>query len=97
MQDYVLTRVEKETTITYDDSSPEAKIYTCNEAMKRKLRTMAKGSLCLLVYSDQYSETYTIPKSWVKVQRPRQFTEEKREEMATAMRERMAKYREGDN
>ena len=87
MIDYKLTKDERETVITFDDGSLHAYVYTCNEALKRKMKKLLLDPSCTVECRDQYSETYIIPKSWIRLNKPRQLTEEYKDKRATAMRE----------
>lgn len=64
-----LTRAERETIILYNEEEQTAEVYTCNEAMKRKLTKLHEDGTegLTFVRSDEYSVTYTVPKKWVKI------------------------------
>lgn len=79
-----LTRVERETIILYNEDEQTAEVYTCNEAMKRKLTKIHEDGTegIAFVRSDEYSVTYTVPKKWVKVNPPAKRTDK---QIKTAM------------
>lgn len=79
-----LTRVERETIILYNEEEQTAEVYTCNEAMKRKLTKIHEDGTegIAFVRSDEYSVTYTVPKKWVKVNPPAKRTDK---QIKTAM------------
>lgn len=80
---YKLTLSEMETTMNFDRNSDTARIYTADPVMMRKMDKLALESACVQVVShDEYSRTYICPKSWMKVHKPRQLSEERRAELA---------------
>lgn len=46
----------------------------------------SKTTTIIVKKQGEYSKTYIIPKSWIKVRIPRQLSEEKRKEMAERAR-----------
>lgn len=91
MNEYRLTKGETETTIGYDDAGPVATVYTCNAPLMRKLQKLTDNPECTLYREDAYSKTFKLPKAWIRIIPTRTFTDERREEMAAIMRERMEK------
>lgn len=79
-----LTRAERETIILYNEEEQTAEVYTCNEAMKRKLTKLHEDGTegITFVRSDEYSVTYTVPKKWVKIKPPAKRTDK---QIKTAM------------
>lgn len=79
-----LTRAERETIILYNEEEQTAEVYTCNEAMKRKLTKIHEDGTegITFVRSDEYSVTYTVPKKWVKINPPAKRTDK---QIKTAM------------
>lgn len=74
---YRLTQDEQETIIRYDRASDKASIYTADPVVMRRLDDLAsKTSAVVEVRADDYGRWYECPKSMVKVQKPRQVTEE---------------------
>jgi hypothetical protein len=87
-----MTKYESETTITFNDEEQVAIVYTCNKSWINRLEGYkSKSPLISLIKTDEYSRTYKLPKSWVKIRLPKVITEEKRAKMAQAARERFAK------
>ncbi|MBQ0037284.1 MAG: molecular chaperone [Clostridiales bacterium] len=92
-----LTRYEMETIINFNEEKREASVYTFNGAMRRKLEKLAqeRPEECRLekLSADGRSVTYTIPKSWVRINKPRDaapLTEEQKQakrEMLKSMQE----------
>lgn len=63
-----LTNYEKETIITFNDGEDEAQIYTCNKTWIKTLAKLAqKDSRVSRTESDEYSQTYVLPKKAIKV------------------------------
>ena len=88
-----MERIEKETTINFNEAESTATIYTHNVALRHKLEKLAaeRPADCKLQkkYSDNVVE-YIVPKRWVKVNAGALLTEEQRkkrsERMAAARR-----------
>jgi hypothetical protein len=86
-----LTDFERETVITFDDSTNMAIIYTCQSPMKTKLDKLCKSNpdTYKLVKSDEYSKTYECPKKLISFRTPsakRILTEDQKEELRTRMK-----------
>jgi len=81
-----LSRIERETVILYNEAEATAEIETYNAAMKRRLDIIRrKHPDCItLVRHDDYADTYTFPKSWVKIIPPRGASEKQREHLKNA-------------
>ena len=78
-----MTREEMETTINFDRSSDTARIYTADPVMMRKLSNLASENACVQEKSrDEIGRRYECPKSWVKVQKPRQVSQETKDRLA---------------
>lgn len=74
---------EQETTINYDRSDDMARIYTADPMMMRKLDKIAAENAALAMKSqDEIGRWYECPKSWIKVQKPRQVSQETRDRLA---------------
>lgn len=87
-----LSAVERETIILFNDEEATATVETCNKAWKNKMRALcSKNACCSLIFEDEHCERYLIPKKWVKVQIPRQLSEEQRKKMQESARERFHK------
>ena len=88
-----LTSYEKETIITYNKADNTAHVYTCDSALMRKLDGFCADSQdIVMVKEDKYSKTYELPKKWVKVSKPRTYSEEYRKELSERAK-RMCKAR----
>lgn len=85
-----LTKYEKETVINFNEEESTASIYTHNERLRNRLAEFAaKSNDCCLVKKDDGCDEYKVPKSWIKVSCPRQYTDEQREKMAARARENL--------
>ena len=86
--------IERETVITNNEHEKAAVVYTCNQALKRKLEglTIARPDECKLLrrFPDGIGVEYEVPKKWVKVSPPRIMSEEER--VARAERLRNARF-----
>lgn len=70
--DYKLTRLERETIITFNEAEPDAEIYTASKTMMRKLdKLMSQTDVIRMVKEDEVSKTYICPKKMIKVHKPR--------------------------
>ena len=83
---YHLTNEERETIISFDETSDPVNVYTFNKAIIRKLDNWYEsGEPLQLVRAESLNGTecreYKVPKSWIRVQRPRQYTEEQKKSM----------------
>lgn len=87
-----LTKREKETIIVYNEEEATASIVTYNERLLNKLSKLESISDdCCRRQTGNNSMEYVIPKSWVKINMPRQYSEEQRREMAERARKNLAK------
>lgn len=85
------THIEQETVITYNRAEDTAQIYTADPTVMTKLSKLCKTNDAFqLVKKDKDGKTYTCPKTWIKIVKPREISEEQREALA----ERMRKMRE---
>ena len=91
-----LTKYEMETIITFNEEEKIARVYTHNNALRRRLEKIAvdRPEECLLVRTDGQTQAvdYTIPKKWIRINPPRQPRVMSEEQKAEA-RERMAVVR----
>ncbi len=75
------TRDELETIIRYDQTPGKAIIWTCDQALMRRLE--AKGIKPVRVENTPvgrvFGKEYEVEKKWVKVSPPRQMSEAQRE------------------
>lgn len=77
-----LTNYERETVITFNDNEDTAQIYTCNKTWMKMLTKLAqKDSRVSRTESDEYSQTYVLPKKAIKVRLPRIIQGEKLKKM----------------
>lgn len=92
----MLTKVEKETIITYNEAEPTADVFTYNKALIRKLEKLCAEypqEFKNIVNTGDESKSFVVPKKYVKVTAPRKFngkTREKMVEMAKRLNERKA-------
>jgi hypothetical protein len=75
-----LSLEEKETNINYNDGEKEARIYSCNPALIRKLDKLCEDfpEQFKKTKEDKYSKWYIIPKKFVRIGKPVNITEEQR-------------------
>lgn len=69
--DKMLSNIEKETIILFNDAEDTASVYTCNNSLKNKLdRFCSESQEFSRVREDEYSKTYKVPKKCVKIYKP---------------------------
>ena len=78
-----LTKLDKETTITYNNAEPDAEIFTYDRRLITKLK---KKNIKLSEINDDGSVICSIPKSWIKISTPRNLTEASRIRIAERAR-----------
>lgn len=90
-----LTKYERETLILFNEEESTAIVSTYNERLRNRLADFATKSddCCLINKGDGYEE-YRIPKSWIKINLPRQYSEEQREKMAERAKVNLAKKKQ---
>jgi hypothetical protein len=82
-----LTKYEQETIINYNNEEKVASIYTHDRSLMRKLDAkMADYPDIKLVRRTEEFAEYSLPKKWIKVSFPRQYSDEQRAEMANRMK-----------
>lgn len=87
-----LSKCEKETIIIFNEAEDTACVYTCNEKLSNKLATLAKNSKeCVLTKKDKLSVEYNLPKTWVKINKTRQYSDEARRAMSERAKENLIK------
>lgn len=92
-----LTNYERETIILFNDDEQNATIETANRALKKRLDGFcAVDQRITLVSSNEPFKKYSLPKKWIKVNRPKVYSEETRSKMAMAARERFGNRRTDD-
>jgi len=81
-----LSGIERETVILFNEAQSTAEIETHNAAMKRRLDAIRQKHPedITLVRRDSSANTYTFPKSWVKIHPPRNVSEKQREHLRNA-------------
>lgn len=92
-----LSPVERETIILFNDEETTATVETCNKTWKNKMRALcAESADCSLVFADEHCERYLIPKTWVKVQKPRSLSDEQRRKLQDSARRNFCKGVQAD-
>jgi hypothetical protein len=82
-----LSDYERETIINYNERDSMAQIYTCSKRWMNKLDKLCSKSTSIVVENqDEYSKTYLVPKKYIKIQIPRQYSEEQRQKMSDRAR-----------
>lgn len=82
-----LTKYEQETIINYNNEEKTASIFTYDKSLIRKLdKRLAEVSDIKLIRRGEDFAEYSLPKKWIKVSFPRQYSDEQRAEMAERMR-----------
>ena len=77
-----LTLLEQETIILFNEQETTASVDTCNKTLMRQLDDFTTKSTTVIVVSeDEHGKRYLIPKSWLKVQMPRQLSDEQRQKL----------------
>lgn len=82
-----LTKYEQETIINYNNEEKTASIFTYDKSLIRKLdkRLAEMLDMKLIRRGEDFAE-YSLPKKWIKVAFPRQYSDEQRAEMAERMK-----------
>jgi hypothetical protein len=88
---FSLSAEERETIITFDDSSNECEIYTCSRPMMTKLDRLCKDNPknYKLVKKDAYSKTYHTSKRFISFRSgavKRELTEEQKAKAAERLK-----------
>lgn len=82
-----LTKYEQETIINYNNEEKTASIFTYDKSLIRKLdKRLAEMSDMELIRRGEDFAEYSLPKKWIKVAFPRQYSDEQRAEMAERMK-----------
>lgn len=90
-----LSKLERETIITYNEAEAEAEIYTYNRPLQRKLERLAlerPEEVKILCADRTGSKTFHLPKKFVSVRAARQISPELREKMAHVAKERFSHH-----
>lgn len=82
-----LTKYEQETIINYNNEEKTASVFTYDKSLIRKLdkRLAEMPDMKLIRRGEDFAE-YSLPKKWIKVAFPRQYSDEQRAEMAERMK-----------
>lgn len=82
-----LTKYEQETIINYNNEEKTASIFTYDKSLIRKLdKRLAEMPDMKLIRRGEDFAKYSLPKKWIKVAFPRQYSDEQRAEMAERMK-----------
>lgn len=82
-----LTNYERETIINFNQAEPTANVYTYNPQLIRRLDDLSsRNESVVLIRRTEAMREYEIPKGWVKINPPRQMTEENKEKARERMR-----------
>lgn len=83
-----LTLYEQETIILFNEAEKTASVYTHNRALIRKLEKLAEDRPddCRLKRKDPENRAaeYIVPKKWIKINAPRQLSEEEKARLRKA-------------
>lgn len=83
-----LTLYEQETIILFNEAEKTASVYTHNRAFLRKLEKLAEDRPddCRLKRKDPENRAaeYIVPKKWIKINAPRQLSEEEKARLRKA-------------
>lgn len=90
-----LSKYEQETIINYNQGDAEASCYTHDPKLIKRLDELAqKRKEVALVREAEGMREYTIPKKWVKVRAPKEYSEEQKAKMAANARARFGHIKE---
>lgn len=82
-----MTNEERETVITFDDSSPTAQIYTCNLSLIAKLERIAlTNTQVYMVRRTDSDATYNLPKKMICVKNPINLSESEKKKRSERMK-----------
>jgi len=88
-----LSKLERETIISFNEAESTANVYTCSTAVKKRLAELSlKNSDIYRVKEDKYSQTYIIPKKIIKFNIPRELSEKERQKSAIRLQQNIEKY-----
>lgn len=86
------TKYEKETIINFNEEESTAIVSTYNKALLKKLESYSeRSSDCRRINGDDEFGEYIVPKRWVKVLFPRQYSDEQRSAMSQRFKNRLEK------
>lgn len=79
------TKLEQETIFLYNQAEPLASLDTFDSALIRKMDKLASETTEITVVSrGEGWAKYTFPKRWIKVHKPRKYSEETRNKIGFA-------------
>ena len=83
------SRYEQETIISFNAGEQIATVYTRDKAVMRKLDGLVKAfpAVYKLTGQTEYDKTYSMPKSHISYRKPRNISEEQREQAREKMLE----------
>jgi hypothetical protein len=69
--DYNLTRLERETIVTFNEQEGHAELYSCSQPVIRMMdKLCAEFPQFSVMKTDEISKTYKFPKKYFKVRKP---------------------------
>ena len=86
----MLTKVEKETIITYNEAEPTADIFTYNKALIKKLETLCTErpeEVKNTTTAGAESKSFIVPKKYVKIIATRKYSDSYREKLAERLKQ----------
>lgn len=87
-----LSRYEKETIINFNEADGFAIVYTYNVKLLKQLSGLESRSPdCRVITSGEDFCEYKVPKSWIKIRPPRQYSEEQKAIMAERAKKNFCK------
>ena len=88
----MLSKIERETVIVFNEEESTAIVGTYNEKLKHRLfEYLSKSNDCTLIKSNDDYVEYSVPKKWIKVNMSRQYTDEQRQAMAERARNNLVR------
>ena len=74
---YKLTKLEKETIITFNEAENHAELYTCNKPIMKRLEKLCceRPEIFRFIREDCISKEYHFPKSCIKINKPRKLSD----------------------
>ncbi len=92
---YKLLKVEQETIILFNVAEPDAKVYTRDKTVMRKLDALVaefpEVYKCIKV--TDIDKTYSMPKEYVSYRKPRRISEDRRNQAREVMEKLNKKLR----
>ena len=84
---YKLLKVEQETIILFNAAEPDAKVYTRDKTVMRKLDALVAEfpEIYKCIKVTDIDKMYTMPKRYVSYRKPRKISEERRAQIRGQM------------